>query len=469
MTWGYSALALRYCAGLASLADIARCVYTSVEAKKITGDAEIDIGADMAELMFLCQGLNTPALENAQKYKNTRGVTRIYAWWSIVYGTLTLITALELLNGWGSPDAGVEFDNGSRFDGTYDILTRAVPDYSKWSGAGADTYGKLNQKLSELVAQMSDADRQTEAIVRRQADQVQEAREGLAETRLSLVGLLLFVSVIAAQSFAANAVVNSANDMFGEAVRGADRTASVGTRVTAGNNAKGEFFREQGYSEQYASVAAAPAQFLEAWLPYIVLPPCIGAIAAVGIFVGRLIDDGCSNADDVEDPTGTYKTVVEAAAALLSGAAAMGVGLPAGLRSSISGITGLQTSPTPPYAAPSRVAPDRPAVQVARLAEDGSRHTNSDAHVTAQSLPLAATALPRRSTSAKRADTTEAASPNAAMPAGAGAGASADDVEVAETWGAAEPRQARGVPVEVVTVGPTPPRDPSRRHPRTTR
>ena len=149
-------LATRLIAGLGCLVDVARVIYDGVEAKQITDAEGIDIGAEIAEITFLCHGLSTPS-----QYQQcvdgpglTSGQTQIC--WGIVYGSVFLITALESLNGWGPPDPGKDFTDGQKkIDHVNTILAGAGPQPDQWSDSGAATYDEANKTLAALVQRLA--------------------------------------------------------------------------------------------------------------------------------------------------------------------------------------------------------------------------------------------------------------------------------------------------------------------------
>lgn len=344
----YAALGMQGCAALASVADIARCAYNSGKGREITDDAYMDIVADYSELMVL--------YGRVDKYAGGAGnadgsLTSAEQCFSIVYFTITLITSLEALNGWGPTNTGSEFHSAqSALAEISGRLTSLGKRYGAWSGPAADTYAELRQQLSDLLDAVQAADQRTAIGVRRQAGQVQRVREEMAATKLSLVGLFLFVAAIV--WYYNHFLVNA----YAAALENGDRAiAGIEMRPLPADQQMVEFdrvnrlhdqavdgtLRNVGLSQGYVDgvmrdINARGGFFLEEWLPLIVLPPCIGAITAVGVFLSRLYADGDSNAQHVKEQAAEYKAVAHRAAALFAGPAAPMIGVPAASASRIS-------------------------------------------------------------------------------------------------------------------------------------
>lgn len=322
----YAALGLRGLEALASLGQVGRCIFDSVEAKELTKDAGMDLAADIAELGFLYQNLEKPSQNTVRP-----GGSDIETCISIVYGTLTLFTVLELLNGWGLENCGNEFCDGQlKFDDIYKILQDAAPDYVKWSGSGAYAYDELNRKLSALIVTVENSDQQVAAILRRQADQVQEGRERLAGTVLTLNGLLLLLLTVATCTFtydAAGAIIPSG----GSGSKAGALAADCGPELRAG---------AKPASLWLAAGAGWVTSVLEQYLLVMALTVCISAVTVASVFLGELIAKGFANADSLRDQAHFYHQAADGAVEISSNAAASGIGMPAAAsKSAFSGFS----------------------------------------------------------------------------------------------------------------------------------
>ncbi|MBY0441976.1 MAG: hypothetical protein K2Q25_07550 [Mycobacteriaceae bacterium] len=347
----YAALGMQGCAALASVADIARCAYNSAQGQEITDDAYLDVVADYSELMVL--------YGRVDKYSGGVGnadgsLTPAEQCFSIVYFTITLITSLEALNGWGPTNTGSEFHaSSSRLDDVSYRLKSMERRYGAWSGSAVETYDELRQQLSELVNAVQAADQRTATSVHRQAGQVQRVREEMAATKFSLVGLFLFVAAIVwyYNHFLVDAYVAALEngDRATEGIEMAplppeQQMVEVERVNGLHDQAVERTLRGVGLSQGYVAgvmqdMDARGGFFLEQWLPLIVLPPCIGAVTAVGVFLSRLYDDGDSNAQDVKKQTAEYKAVADKAAAILDSPPAYSVRVPAVTALKISDFT----------------------------------------------------------------------------------------------------------------------------------
>ncbi|MBY0441973.1 MAG: hypothetical protein K2Q25_07535 [Mycobacteriaceae bacterium] len=284
-----AALGTRLFAASVSLADITRCVYTSREAEKITLDRGIDIGADLAELGFLALGLSTKNTQMTGRFFGIKADTNAVEWcWFTTYLVLDIFTSLELLNGCGEVNRGEEFLKvKSKFDNILGILIGAYPQEEKWSGDAAEAYAKGNEKMQDLAGEVAAADAELARLVQRQSGQVQLAHDQMAEAKLVIYGLLLIISSVQFYSVRCGGM---------EAV----------------------FARHRKFAESYDCEGIVPKPalmrmygFLDEALPLIVIPVLISTIIAVGVAYGQLIQDGNSNAGDIQGQKSNYKSVCD--------------------------------------------------------------------------------------------------------------------------------------------------------------
>jgi len=107
----------------------------------------------------------------------------------IIETTVLIITLLEQLNGFGSPDKGDKLGGSSAsFSLEYERLQSAFPRQGTegWEGSGSEAYAAANTALRQLVKQLSNLDKQTASIMKAQAGQVQDTRIWLAASKSGL-------------------------------------------------------------------------------------------------------------------------------------------------------------------------------------------------------------------------------------------------------------------------------------------
>lgn len=104
----------------------------------------------------------------------------------ILGATLFTVQSLELINGYGRPNVGGEFGEGSTRLGSdiSGLLQSAVA--IDWSGAGAAEYNRKNQEQQARVAKVAAADHRIAGILKKQSDEVELGREVLAGAQLGL-------------------------------------------------------------------------------------------------------------------------------------------------------------------------------------------------------------------------------------------------------------------------------------------
>lgn len=104
---------------------------------------------------------------------------------------MAFIEILESMNGFGLPEAGDEFCDGSEAFSKViaDILLNAFP--TDWSGAAAEEYAQRNERQWNLVHDLAAADRAVASALAIQAGQVEQIRQGLAGAKQALLGAII--------------------------------------------------------------------------------------------------------------------------------------------------------------------------------------------------------------------------------------------------------------------------------------
>ena len=107
---------------------------------------------------------------------------------AIIDVTMITVVAIDLFNGFGSPDTGAKFTSGvDKYKNVDSKLELALPDSRDWSGEAADAYVAQVAVLRGLVAEMQKLDKQMQALVAAQGDYVKWAHQSLAILGFALV------------------------------------------------------------------------------------------------------------------------------------------------------------------------------------------------------------------------------------------------------------------------------------------
>lgn len=266
----------------------------------------IDIAADAAQFYVIKLQLQAQMNLALCDGDMEESLLALYTALTILCLTLDVLTLSEQLNGVGPPDEGRKFTEGkSEFDDTHETVTRACPDPSQWSGAAADRYQKQNQEHSENLTSMADADALIAHILRRQAGQVAQAREGLAGTRagLSAISLVLVTSALAKYDKLPEELVG---------VRKADDPV-IGESSAAAHDPNNPF--AVGYNSGSAAIKG---------FAYAIMILCFFAATSMIVLLGLLMDHGSTNARHILDAIDDYYAKVTAnAKALIAPSAAL--------------------------------------------------------------------------------------------------------------------------------------------------
>lgn len=108
---------------------------------------------------------------------------------AIVDVCMVIVSAVDLLNGFGPPEKGAGFAAGvDKFKLVTKSLDEAVPDPRDWDSKDARDYTNQNAALKKLVQdEMEDLDRTMVTLMKEQADSVQAAHNACAGALLGLV------------------------------------------------------------------------------------------------------------------------------------------------------------------------------------------------------------------------------------------------------------------------------------------
>jgi hypothetical protein len=107
---------------------------------------------------------------------------------AIIDVTMITVVAIDLFNGFGSPDTGAKFTSGvDKYKNVDSKLELALPDSRDWSGEAADAYVAQVAVLRGLVAEMQKLDKQMQTLVAAQGDYVKWAHQSLAILGFALV------------------------------------------------------------------------------------------------------------------------------------------------------------------------------------------------------------------------------------------------------------------------------------------
>lgn len=385
----------------------------------------IKIGADVAELGFV---FGIPGAGDVE----------------VLYIVAGIITLLEQLNGFGRPVTGGRFTEGrSTFynygtNDVYDLLDRAsLTDRSPWRGPAADRYDKANTALMGLInadgATMVAADNKMAEIVARQAEQVETVGEGLAGTRLTVLGAIPVAAAMAAAGCASAWIAG-----IGEAILAALKNFVWGIAAAVGATAVGLLSALvvqalDNRSDVFAAIREydAAARTADAILNESVRMPAAPHVPAPSGSAGF----GLTNISGIPSDLG--------------GAVAVGAVSPTGAGDDSS-------TPQPPAASELTQLSKGGAIFAGQLAQAMGAVTQGMGQVQ-QFVSMAQQAAPPKQAPDKK----EAPGDKAAAEAAAAA-QTAPGQDVAAAGTAPDAASAPGVPVEVVTAGAEHNPDPNR-------
>ncbi len=107
---------------------------------------------------------------------------------AIIDVTMVAVTVVDLLNGFGAPDAGAGFAGGiDKLKAVDSKVELALPDSRDWSGAAADAYVAQVVTLRALLVELQNLDKQMQTLVADQGARVKQAHQTLAVLGLALI------------------------------------------------------------------------------------------------------------------------------------------------------------------------------------------------------------------------------------------------------------------------------------------
>lgn len=212
---------------------------------------------------------------------------QVIACWGYFNLARSFIEVLELMNGFGVPDPGYEFNDGVKnfSKDIYDELQGATA--TGWSGAphgAAYNYNCRNREQQARAQQIAETDNAIVGILSDQSFQVEQVRQGLAGTRMMLIGASAFVASL-----------------------------ELKTLIEIRRSESGD----------YAAIlnALEDLHFLAFIVDLISLFAAISALVLTSV----LIDEGRKNAKSIADATSGYSKIFEEISAYLSRAAVPGM------------------------------------------------------------------------------------------------------------------------------------------------
>lgn len=143
-----------------------------------------NIGAGIGKSIWYAKG-QSAALKTALEATGKKILPTPTA---IIDVTMVAVVIIDLMNGFGAPDAGAAFASGidklKIVDGKLEL---SIPDSRDWSGSAADAYTAQNAALRALVAQMQELDKKMQTLIANQGAQVKQAHQTLAILGFALV------------------------------------------------------------------------------------------------------------------------------------------------------------------------------------------------------------------------------------------------------------------------------------------
>ncbi|OBF02123.1 hypothetical protein A5730_23960 [Mycobacterium sp. ACS4054] len=118
----------------------------------------------------------------------TQGTKTLPTPTAIVDVAMVAISAVDLLNGFWTPDKGASFTSGAdKYETVFLYLAEAAPDPRGWSGDAAQAYADATAALQALVQTMQDLDKKMQTLMADQGSEVAKAHNAIAVTLLGLV------------------------------------------------------------------------------------------------------------------------------------------------------------------------------------------------------------------------------------------------------------------------------------------
>ncbi|WP_156349648.1 MULTISPECIES: EspA/EspE family type VII secretion system effector [unclassified Mycobacterium] len=174
---------------LAGIHDLAYC-FTRLQAgggAAYSGDW-VGLGANLGALAGKAMWYGRNQIKVLADALKTQGTKTLPTPTAIVDVAMVAISAVDLLNGFWTPDKGASFTGGAdKYETVFLYLAEAAPDPRDWSGDAAKAYADATAALQALVQTMQDLDKKMQTLVADQGSEVAKAHNAIAVTLLGLV------------------------------------------------------------------------------------------------------------------------------------------------------------------------------------------------------------------------------------------------------------------------------------------
>lgn len=174
---------------LAGIHDLAYC-FTRLQAgggAAYSGDW-VGLGANLGALAGKAMWYGRNQIKVLADALKTQGTKTLPTPTAIVDVAMVAISAVDLLNGFWTPDKGASFTSGAdKFETVYLYLGEAAPDPRDWSGDAAKAYADAAAALQALAQTMQDLDKKMQTLMADQGSEVAKAHNAIAVTLLGLV------------------------------------------------------------------------------------------------------------------------------------------------------------------------------------------------------------------------------------------------------------------------------------------
>ncbi|OBG62045.1 MULTISPECIES: EspA/EspE family type VII secretion system effector [unclassified Mycobacterium] len=174
---------------LAGIHDLAYC-FTRLQAgggAAYSGDW-VGLGANLGALAGKAMWYGRNQIKVLADALKTSGTKVLPTPTAIVDVAMVAISAVDLLNGFWTPDKGASFTSGAdKYETVYLYLAEAAPDSRDWSGDAAKAYADATAALQALVQTMQDLDKKMQTLMANQGSEVAKAHNCIAVTLLGLV------------------------------------------------------------------------------------------------------------------------------------------------------------------------------------------------------------------------------------------------------------------------------------------
>ncbi|OBH39606.1 hypothetical protein A5692_00540 [Mycobacterium sp. E342] len=174
---------------LAGIHDLAYC-FTRLQAgggAAYSGDW-LGLGANLGALAGKAMWYGRNQIKVLADALKTQGTKTLPTPTAIIDVAMVAVSAVDLLNGFWTPDKGASFTSGAdKYETLYLYLNEAVPDSRDWSGDAAKAYADATKALQALVQTMQDLDKKMQTLMADQSSEVAKAHNCIAVTLLGLV------------------------------------------------------------------------------------------------------------------------------------------------------------------------------------------------------------------------------------------------------------------------------------------